>query len=143
MITKGRLYCEFCSKTSKNTAGKTNVLKGMNHLKKEMVKNMARVECIKTHNLIIAKTAPKETPLACAVSCACKKTAEREFKELEVKFTAYMKAGKELPFTKFTSQIWLRKNSRLDVSRIRHGGRQRYVRGNSTDFFTFSVQFSV
>lgn len=67
---------------------------------------------------MIARCAPRQAPLARAVSRACEKTAERDFKEMKIKFNAaYMVALEELPFTKYASQILLMKKNGLDISK--------------------------
>lgn len=67
---------------------------------------------------LIAKSAPCTTPMARALPRACEKTAEKEFKELKIKFSAaYMIAVEEIPFTKFSSQILLMKKNGMDISK--------------------------
>uniref|UniRef100_A0A3B1J4P0 TTF-type domain-containing protein n=1 Tax=Astyanax mexicanus TaxID=7994 RepID=A0A3B1J4P0_ASTMX len=116
---KKTMYCEFCSKASRDIAGNTDFVTGTNHFKKETVKKHGDSRKHKNaRDWFIAKRAPTETPLARAVTRACDKTAEKEIKELKMKFnTAYMIAREELPFTKFTSQVLLMRKNGLDVSK--------------------------
>ncbi|XP_069819635.1 zinc finger protein 862-like [Dendropsophus ebraccatus] len=115
---KGVMYCEFCSKAG-DVAGKTDFIKGTDHFKKETIKKHG--DSLKHKNArdcIIARSAPKQTPLARAVAHACEKTAEKDFKEMKIKFNvAYMIAREELPFTKYAAQILLMKKNGMDISK--------------------------
>ncbi|XP_069811753.1 zinc finger protein 862-like [Dendropsophus ebraccatus] len=115
---KGVMYCEFCSKAG-DVAGKTDFIKGTDHFKKETIKKHG--DSLKHKNArdcIIARSAPKQTPLARAVAHACEKTAEKDFEEMKIKFNvAYMMAREELPFTKYAAQILLMKKNGMDISK--------------------------
>lgn len=116
---KQTMHCDFCAQAGQEIAGKTDFISGSSHFKKETVKKHGESRKHKNaRDCMIAKSSPRATPMARAVSRACEKTAEKEFKELKIKFNAaYMIAVEEIPFTKFSSQILLMKKNGMDISK--------------------------
>ena len=86
---KGKMYCTFCAKAGQDIAGKTEFITSSSHFKKETVKKHGdSTKHENARDCVIARSAPRATPIVKAVQRASDKVTEKEMRELKIKFNA-------------------------------------------------------